>query len=118
MKAFVYMWQHRDGRYYVGSHQGNPDDGYICSSIVVIDSIRQYPEQWTRQILDQGEVADMRQIEQTVLRQLFTDPLCLNQAHGDGSEIVFKDTLTTDTVELTAEAKKILELLKENYERR
>jgi hypothetical protein len=117
MKAFVYMWQHRDGRFYVGSHQGTELDGYICSSTIVIDSIRQNPDDWQRQILARGDVATMRLIEQQILRELFTDELCLNQAHGDGSDIVFKDRLTSDRVELTPEAHKILELLKENYER-
>lgn len=33
MQGFVYIWYDRKRKlYYIGSHKGNINDGYICSS--------------------------------------------------------------------------------------
>ena len=34
--GFVYVWIHRDsGKYYIGSHSGHPDDGYVTSGKLI-----------------------------------------------------------------------------------
>jgi hypothetical protein len=115
MIGFVYRWIHiPTERYYIGSHQGHTNDGYICSSQNIIDSIKADPEDWRRDILSMGDIEEMRQTEEQVLREVFEEPDCLNQAWGSGSKIVFKDVIRPKTqINRTAEVSKILELLGE-----
>lgn len=50
--GFVYIWYDRKHkRYYVGSHWGSEDDGYICSSRWMRKSYKRRPEDFTRRIL-------------------------------------------------------------------
>lgn len=50
--GFVYLWYDRKyKRYYVGSHWGTEDDGYICSSSWLHNSKRNRPEDFKRRIL-------------------------------------------------------------------
>lgn len=57
MTGFVYIWRDRKHkRYYIGSHWGTPNDGYICSSNWMRDSYRRRPEDFKRRILINGIV--------------------------------------------------------------
>jgi hypothetical protein len=50
--GFVYIW--RDclaKRFYIGSHKGNVDDGYICSSTRMLAEYRKRPDDFKRRIL-------------------------------------------------------------------
>lgn len=50
--GFVYIWfdrKHR--RFYIGSHWGTEDDGYICSSRWMRKSYRRRPEDFKRRII-------------------------------------------------------------------
>lgn len=50
--GFVYLWYDRKHRrYYVGSHWGTEDDGYVCSSTWMRNSFRRRPEDFKRRIL-------------------------------------------------------------------
>lgn len=50
--GFVYIWRDKKHkRYYIGSHWGTPDDGYICSSNWMRDAHRRRPEDFKRRIL-------------------------------------------------------------------
>jgi hypothetical protein len=50
--GFVYLWYDRKHkRYYVGSHWGSEDDGYICSSNWMRDAYRRRREDFKRRIL-------------------------------------------------------------------
>ncbi len=50
--GFVYIWHDRKHhRYYVGSHWGTVDDGYICSSRWMRKAYRRRPEDFKRRIL-------------------------------------------------------------------
>lgn len=52
MCGFVYIWRDRKHkRYYVGSHWGTPDDGYICSSPWMKRAYKQRPQDFRRRIL-------------------------------------------------------------------
>ena len=90
MNGFVYRWDCIDGRWYIGSHQGNINDGYISSSTVLNNEDL---TKWERTILAQGPIREMRELEEVLLKELnaITDPLCINQANGGGSPIVFKE---------------------------
>ena len=50
--GFVYIWfDKKYKRYYVGSHWGTEDDGYICSSNWMRNSFRRRPKDFKRRIL-------------------------------------------------------------------
>jgi hypothetical protein len=52
MSGFVYIWRDRKhNRYYIGSHWGNPDDGYICSSPWMKQAYTHRPYDFKRRIL-------------------------------------------------------------------
>ena len=53
MIGFVYIWRDRKhNRYYVGSHWGRIDDGYVCSSAWMKRAYRLRPEDFKRRILE------------------------------------------------------------------
>lgn len=50
--GFIYLWYDRKHkRYYLGSHWGTEDDGYICSSNWMRDAYRRRPEDFRRKIV-------------------------------------------------------------------
>ena len=50
--GFVYLWRDRKhNRYYVGSHWGTEDDGYVCSSRWMNKSYARRPNDFKRRIL-------------------------------------------------------------------
>jgi hypothetical protein len=52
MTGFIYIWfDRKHKRYYIGSHWGSPDDGYICSSNWMRDAYRRRPQDFKRRIL-------------------------------------------------------------------
>lgn len=51
--GFVYIWRDKKhNRYYIGSHWGTEDDGYICSSNWMRRSFRRRPQDFKRRILE------------------------------------------------------------------
>ncbi len=51
--GFVYIWYDRKHkRYYIGSHWGTVDDGYICSSTWMRNSYKRRPEDFKRRIIE------------------------------------------------------------------
>lgn len=53
--GFVYIWYDRKHkRYYIGSHWGTEDDGYICSSSWMKRAYKLRPEDFKRRILDRN----------------------------------------------------------------
>lgn len=52
--GFVYIWYDRKHkRYYIGSHWGHKDDGYICSSRWMRNAYKRRPQDFRRKILTQ-----------------------------------------------------------------
>ena len=50
--GFVYLWfDRRRKMYYVGSHWGSEDDGYICSSDSMREAHRRRPDDFKRRII-------------------------------------------------------------------
>ena len=50
--GFVYIWRDRKhNRYYIGSHWGTEDDGYICSSPWMRQAYKHRPNDFKRKIL-------------------------------------------------------------------
>ena len=51
--GFVYIWRDKKRKmYYIGSHWGTIDDGYICSSNRMRDAYRRRPNDFKRRILN------------------------------------------------------------------
>lgn len=54
--GFVYIWRDRKhGRFYIGSHWGTEDDGYVCSSRWMRNAHRRRPEDFKRRIVARVE---------------------------------------------------------------
>jgi len=54
--GFVYIWRDRKhNRYYVGSHWGSKEDGYICSSDWMKKAFKRRPQDFKRRILERVE---------------------------------------------------------------
>lgn len=53
MSGFIYIWMDKKHkRYYVGSHWGSEDDGYICSSTWMMQAYKVRPNDFKRRILE------------------------------------------------------------------
>jgi hypothetical protein len=53
MSGFIYIWRDKKRkRYYIGSHIGTEDDGYICSSTWMKQNYKKHPEYFKRKILE------------------------------------------------------------------
>jgi len=51
--GFVYIWYDRKHkRYYIGSHWGTIDDGYVCSSPWMMQAYKKRPHDFKRRILE------------------------------------------------------------------
>lgn len=90
-KPFVYKWTEiSTGKWYIGAHfsQGcHPDDGYICSSRIVLPLITNKPEDWTREIIevcDSPQTAKRRETEILCEMDAAADPMSYNQSNSDG----------------------------------
>lgn len=72
--------------FYIGSHKGTDDDGYVCSSTWMLEEYNQRPEDFIRKILFRGEHSDIRIIEAQILDTLNVrhDPRFYNQHNGNG----------------------------------
>lgn len=68
--GFVYKWtDNSNGKYYIGSHQGFPEDSnYIGSGIVFSRAYKKRPKAFNREILHLG--FDYRQYEDYILNKL------------------------------------------------
>ncbi len=50
--GFVYIWRDRKhNRYYIGSHWGTENDGYVCSSPWMLQAYKRRPNDFRRKIL-------------------------------------------------------------------
>jgi hypothetical protein len=86
--SFVYCWQdNRNNKMYVGSHKGNENDGYICSSKLFLEEYNKRPEDFSRQIIAKGNYKDIRNLEYLILEKFNAakDKSFYNQHNGDGN---------------------------------
>ena len=52
-RGFVYIWRDRKhNRYYIGSHWGNVDDGYVCSSDWMKKAYKRRPQDFKRRVIE------------------------------------------------------------------
>jgi hypothetical protein len=70
-EAFVYIWYDVfKKRFYVGSHAGLENDGYVCSSKVMMRAYKKRPECFKRRILKRCSRAEQHLWEQHYLNMM------------------------------------------------
>jgi len=71
MDSFVYCWtDKKNNKLYVGSHKGSIDDGYVCSGKYMLEEYKKRPEDFTRQIIAEGNLSDIRKLEAKILKSV------------------------------------------------
>lgn len=69
--GFVYCWTDiKNNMLYVGSHKGDIEDGYICSSKYMLEEYKKRPEDFSRQIIAEGEIENIRKLETKILQSV------------------------------------------------
>ena len=85
MKGFVYCWTDKlTNMLYVGSHKGCENDGYICSSEYMLPEYNKRLQDFSRQIIAQGKLKDMRSLEIAILisEDAANNTLYYNRSNG------------------------------------
>lgn len=98
MNGFVYCWtDKKENMLYVGSHKGKTNDGYICSSKLMLQEYKNRPNDFSRQIVAEGEYIDMRKLEEKILQTLNAakDKQFYNMHNGSGNFYLKKHTEET-----------------------
>lgn len=66
--SFTYCWtDHKTNKLYVGVHKGTTTDGYICSSKKMMEQYKVRPNDFSRQIIANGNYQDMLVLEAKIL---------------------------------------------------
>lgn len=75
--GFIYLWfDRKHKRYYLGSHLGTEDDGYICSSRWMRQSYKRRPQDFKRRILEKGIAKEvLKEEEYKWLKQIKNEEL-------------------------------------------
>lgn len=75
------------GKMYIGAHKGSTDDGYICSSKVMLPIYKDRPSTFIREILQVCETyEEAREVEIRMLTEVNAaeNPIYYNRSNGDG----------------------------------
>jgi len=68
-EAFVYSWRNIiTNQLYIGWHKGDVNDGYICSSKIVLQEYKNNPTIFERYIISRGTRDQMVSLEATLLK--------------------------------------------------
>lgn len=71
MIGFVYLWRDRKkNKYYLGSHKGKENDGYISSSRWFNNAYDKRPQDFKRRIIERVYIGDITDIRKAELRWL------------------------------------------------
>jgi ribosomal protein L3 len=98
-EAFVYCWTDcLTNKLYVGWHKGQPDDGYICSSKIMLQEYKNRSSDFTRQVLASGNMTDMINFETKILIAFNAakDKMFYNM-HNNGPKFVHNQPHTDET---------------------
>ena len=87
-EAFLYQWIDKTtNKKYIGIHKGAVDDGYICSSKVMLEEYEKRPMDFQREILYLGSLDDMIMKETELLKKVdaASSSEYYNMHNGDGN---------------------------------
>lgn len=87
-EAFLYQWLDKTtNKKYIGIHKGTLDDGYICSSKMMLEEYEKRPMDFQREILDFGSLNVMIIKETGLLKKVNAASNCeyYNMHNGDGN---------------------------------
>lgn len=91
-EAFVYCWtDKRDNKFYFGYHKGKEDDGYVCSSKLMMEQYKHRSQDFVREIIAYGAKEECHDLETAILQTIDAKHMknVYNQTNGDW-EYVFK----------------------------
>ena len=72
-EAFVYKWTNtQNGKFYIGKHKGNEDDGYISSGKAFLAAFNTHPSIFKREILFVGTNQEVLDRESELIQQAIT----------------------------------------------
>lgn len=114
--GFIYIWYDKtDKRYYIGSHWGTIDDGYVCSSKWMKKVYKNRPMDFKRRILQIGiEQALLREMEYNWLSRIRKDELGTRYYNLNNSKILKSGNWPKDKARSDDTKRKISESLKGN----
>lgn len=75
--GFIYLWRDKKhDRFYVGSHWGNENDGYVCSSSWMLQAYKKRPQDFKRRIVERfDDRSKINEIEHRWLQMIKTEEL-------------------------------------------
>ena len=74
MYGFIYLWHDKSrNMFYIGSHDGSPDDGYISSSKWLNGEIRYRQKDFRRKIIKILPLADLKKEEYRLIKMISDD---------------------------------------------
>ena len=86
--SFLYEWTDiKYNMFYIGVHKGTTDDGYICSSKVLLEQYKKRPNDFKRKIIKFGTFQELIKEESLLLKQIDAakNKNYYNQHNGDGN---------------------------------
>lgn len=87
--GFIYLWRDRKRRmYYLGSHVGEVDDRYVCSSIPMLNAYRKRPKDFRRRILVQIKGSHLELLSEELRWLKMMDPNELGSRYYNLTTIV------------------------------
>lgn len=93
-QGFTYCWSdHKHAKVYVGVHLGTPDDGYVCSSKIMLKEYKDRPQDFTREILFAGPYEECAKFETALISGLFKQDKNTFYNRSNGRKILFDDAI-------------------------
>lgn len=86
-EAFLYCWTDKKyNKLYVGIRKGSPNDGYICSSKLMLQEYNERISDFSRIIIASGTYSDLLTLEAKILKSSDAkhNPDFYNMHNGDG----------------------------------
>lgn len=114
-EAFVYCWtDKKTNKLYVGSHKGSIDDGYVCSSKYMMEEYKKRPEDFSRQIVAEGNYEECLLLETKILQSVNAkiNENFYNMHNGDGK--FYRKYITEESKKKISESHKGKLLSKEH----
>jgi hypothetical protein len=97
-ETFVYKWtDNKTGKMYIGSHKGSKEDGYICSSKLMMEQYKDRPKDFSREVIAEGNFEDIRLLEVELLNAVDAraNTCYYNQHNGTGNWYIKQHTEKT-----------------------